>query len=83
MFEKSSMAPKFAKTKGDSKYKGKATTSSIDTETDLSLVSADCVKEFEEKHQHRLVMKAICLETSGCWMLGYSCCCSACRASEN
>lgn len=51
------MAPKLSKTKGDSKGKGKASTSSTTLETPFSLVSIMCGKEFEEKHQHRLVVK--------------------------
>lgn len=51
------MAPKLSKTKGDSKGKGKASTSFTIVEITLSLVSTKFVKEFEEKHQHRLGVK--------------------------
>lgn len=51
------MAPKLARTKGDSKGKGKATISSTVLETPFSLDSTRHVEEFEEKHKHQLVVK--------------------------
>lgn len=53
------MVPKLSKTNGDSKGKGKATTSFIVSETPFSLVSTRCVEEFEQKHQHRLVVSCL------------------------
>lgn len=51
------MAPKLVRTKGDSKGKGKASTSSTVPETPFSLVSSMCVKEFEGENKHHLVVK--------------------------
>lgn len=43
--------------KGDAKGESPTSSSSNVPETILSLVSPDCLKEFEEKHQNQLVMK--------------------------
>lgn len=69
MFEYFSMAFKISKAKGDSKGKGKVSTSSTVFETLSSLVSTKYVKEFEEKHQHRLVVKQYVWKAI---VLGYS-----------
>lgn len=51
------MAHKIVKTKTDSKGKSMASSSSTAIETPFSLVSRRCIKEFEEKHKDRLVLK--------------------------
>lgn len=51
------MASKLSTTKGDAKDKGKASSSSSYIKTIFSLVSRRCSREFEEKHNYRLVVK--------------------------
>lgn len=56
-FVKLTMASKIARNKGDAKGKSKASSSSNVLENEFSLVDVDILKEFEEKCQHRLVLK--------------------------